>query len=270
MMKLSRDQLPLFNLLEIGISLLTWDPEDLDRMEWVFVNDYRCSMTGFTREDIVSKPIQVRSTREARSIYETYKGHIERHGSFSCETKLLHQNLRSVPVILHMKLVELDGETHLLSELHDISEFKKTEEQLMLSRESTREMLTVIEQEKKKITENIQGNLGGILFPLMDQMRVTATDDQKEVLDLMARRVGDVCREAGIPVKAERFGPNLTKRQILICEMIRDGMTSKEIARALGCSVSTINNHRDAIRRKLKLSGRGANLQAFLNGMGSG
>jgi len=264
-LKMSSDQLPLFNLLEIGISLLTWDPEDLDRMEWAFVNDYRCSMTGFTREEIVSKPIQVRSTREARSIYENHKGHLEKHGSFNCETKLLHKKLRAVPVILHMKLVELDGETHLLSEIHDISEFKKTEEKLMLSRESSREMLSVIEHEKKKMTENIQGNLGRVLFPLMDQMRVTATEDQKEILNIMTRRVGDVCRESGIPVKADRLSFSLTKRQILICEMIRDGLTSKEIARALGCSVSTINNHRHTIRRKLKLSGGGANLQAFLN-----
>jgi len=42
-------------------------------------------------------------------------------------------------------------------------------------------------------------------------------------------------------------------------------MTSKEIASALGCTASTINNHRNLIRQKLKLSGKSVNLQAFLN-----
>jgi PAS domain S-box-containing protein len=267
-MKLTRDQLPLFNLLDVGISLLTWDPVDLDRMDWAFVNDTRCAMTGFSREEIVSKPITVRSTREARSLYEKQKAHIQEYGFYNCETKLLHKDLRAVPVLLFMKLVEMDGETHLLSELHDITVFKKTEEELMLSRESTSEMLSLIEKEKQKITENIQGNLGRVLFPLMEQMRVTGTDPQKEVLDLMTRRVGDVCREAGIPVQADRIGAGLTNRQTLICEMIRDGMTSKDIAGALGCSPSTVNNHRDAIRRKLGLSGRGMNLQTWLNDSG--
>lgn len=270
-MKLTRDQLPLFNLLEVGISLLTWDPVDLDQMDWAFVNDYRCTMTGFAREEIVSKPITVRSTREARSIYETQKAHIQKYGYYNCETKLLHKDLRAVPVLLFMKLVELDGETHVLSELHDISRFKKIEEELLLSRESTREMLSMIELEKKRMTENIQGNLGRVLFPLMDQMRVTATDPQKDVLDLMTRRVGDVCREAGIHAQTDRIGADLTKRQALVCEMIRDGMTSKEIAGVLGCSPSTVNNHRETIRKKLGLSGKGVNLQAWLNsGSGGG
>jgi DNA-binding CsgD family transcriptional regulator len=167
-----------------------------------------------------------------------------------------------------MKLVELDGTVCLLSELHDVTEFKRTEEKLLLSRQSTREMLALIEREKEKITGNIQDNLGRVLYPLMDQLSIAATEPQKEVLAIMRKRLGDVCREAGVPAATPGFGPSLTKRQILICEMIRDGMTSKEIAGALGCSVSTINNHRNAIRRKLKLSGRDSNLQAHLNAAG--
>ena len=50
--------------------------------------------------------------------------------------------------------------------------------------------------------------------------------------------------------------------------MIRDGMTSKEIAMVLDCSPSTVNNHRNIIRKKLKLSGKSANLQAYLNRTG--
>ncbi len=265
MLKLTRDQLPLLNLFEIGISLLTWDPEDLENVEWVFVNDFRCKMTGFTREEIVSKPITVRSTREARAVYETNKALVDADGHFSCETKLLHKNLRSVPVVLHMKLVELDGEVMLLNELHDLSEYKRTEEQLELSRQSLNEMLSLIEKEKASIVGNIQGNLGRVVFPLMDQLRVSLPDSQKEILDLMARRIDDICREVGFSAKGAQLGLNLTRRQALVCEMIRDGLTSKEIASALNCSPSTVNNHRNAIRKKLNLSGVKGNLQDFLN-----
>jgi PAS domain S-box-containing protein len=271
MQRITTEMLPLFNLLEVGISLLTWDPDSLDNIKWVFVNDFRCAMTGFTREEIVSKPIEVRSSREARQIYQTYKERISQEGFYSCETTLLHKDLSAVPVTLHMKLVEMDGRVHLLSELHDIREFKKTEEKLLLSRQSTREMLTLIEREKETITGNIQDNLGRVLHPLLDQLQISATEPQKAVLGVIRKRLGDVCREAGVPVAAGGFGLNLTKRQILICEMIRDGMTSKEIAAALDCSVSTINNHRQNIRRKLKLSGGGASLQVVFNaGRGQG
>ena len=198
----TRDQLPLFDLLEVGISLLTWDPEDLEKMQWVCVNDFRCAMTGFSREEITSRSITVRSTPDARSIYETYKAHISEHGSFSCRTKLLHKDLHSIPVILHMKLVELDGAGTLMSEVHDISPCKRTERKLRLSRKSLNEMPALMERKKSHITANIQDNLGRVVFPLIDQLKISA---------------------------------------------------------------SPINNHRDAIRRKLEIPGTRDNLQAYLN-----
>ena len=104
----------------------------------------------------------------------------------------------------------------------------------------------------------------------MDQLRITATGAQKEILDIMVNRIGHIAREIGVVDQIDSLGLNLTRRQILICEMIRDGLTSKEIARALDCSPSTINNHRNIIRRKLKLSGSATNLQAFLNSPAGG
>jgi len=167
--------------------------------------------------------------------------------------------------MLHMKLIRHDGNTVLLTEQHDIRSYKETEALLKLSREGAREMLTLIEKEKQKISENIKSNMRLVLHPLIDQLRITATGAQKEVLDIMVNRIGHIAREIGVVEQIDSFGLNLTKRQILICEMIRDGMTSKEIALALDCAPSTINNHRNIIRRKLKLSGSSTNLQAFLN-----
>ena len=34
-------------------------------MQWVFVNDFRCAMTGFSREEIVEKPIIVEGVRRS-------------------------------------------------------------------------------------------------------------------------------------------------------------------------------------------------------------
>jgi DNA-binding CsgD family transcriptional regulator len=46
-------------------------------------------------------------------------------------------------------------------------------------------------------------------------------------------------------------------------------MTSKEIARILNCSASTVNNHRHTIRRKLNLAGTHDNLQSYLQALGA-
>jgi len=251
--------------LEVGITITSWHPEDPVKAVYIFVNDTRCRMSGQSREEIIKNPPVQKFTRETKVLIEKMFSGLREHGHFTFETILMHRSNEAIPVLLHMKLIKMDKKTVVMTEIHDIRHFKKNESLLKLSRESMKEMLTLIDKEKQKISENIKNNMELVLYPLIDQMRITATGAQKEILDVMANRIGHIARNMGVVQHIDSFGLNLTKRQILICEMIRDGMTSKEIARALDCSTSTVNNHRNTIRRKLKLSGSTTNLQAFLN-----
>ena len=260
----------ILDKLEVGISVTTWRPEDSSKAEWIFVNETRCRMTGHSVEEIFGKPPVGQLTRETRAQVEQINVQLREHGRITIESTLPHLSNTAIPVILHIKLIQLNGNTVLLTEHHDIRTFKETESQLKLSRESMGEMLTLIEKDKQKISENIKSNMGLVLHPLIDQMRIHATGSQQDILDVMVNRIGHIAREVGVVEQLDSFGFNLTRRQILICEMIRDGMTSKEIAQALNCAPSTINNHRNIIRRKLKLSGSSTNLQAFLNSPAGG
>jgi len=255
------------NKLEVGISVTTWHPEDPTLSEWVFINKTRCRLTGHSREELLGQPPVPQLTRETMAQFDLIHEQLAELGHFTCESTLRHRSNVAIPVMLHMKLIQHEGSTVLITEQHDIRSFKETESQLKLSRESMREMLTLIEKEKQMISENIKKNMGLVLHPLIDQLRISASGSQQDILDVMMNRIGHIAREVGVVEQFDSFGLNLTRRQILICEMIRDGMTSKEIALVLGCSPSTINNHRNIIRRKLKLSGKSANLQTFLNKM---
>ncbi|MEN8005957.1 MAG: LuxR C-terminal-related transcriptional regulator [Candidatus Krumholzibacteriota bacterium] len=264
-METNRNPYHFLDNLEVGITITTWHPEDTSLTDWIFVNEKRCRLTGHTREELFKQPPVGQLTRESKAQLDRMNEVLAEQGHFTCESTLRHRSNTAIPVGLHLKLIPNDGHTLLLVEQHDISSFKETESLLKLSRESAGEMLTLIDKEKQKISANIEDNLKLVLYPLIDQMRITATDNQREVLDIMVNRIGHIARQVGVVEPSGSFELNLTKRQILICEMIRDGMTSKEIALALDCSPSTINNHRNIIRRKLKLSGSSTNLQAFLN-----
>lgn len=61
------------------------------------------------------------------------------------------------------------------------------------------------------------------------------------------RKTGEILASAAIP--AERL---LTKREIEILKLIRQGFLSKEIAYKLNLSIYTVNNHRKNILAKLK------------------
>jgi DNA-binding CsgD family transcriptional regulator len=56
----------------------------------------------------------------------------------------------------------------------------------------------------------------------------------------------------------------MTPTEIAICNMIRNGMRTKEIAEMRGISEATINRHREKIRRKLKITNQDVNLATFL------
>jgi DNA-binding CsgD family transcriptional regulator len=56
----------------------------------------------------------------------------------------------------------------------------------------------------------------------------------------------------------------MTPTEIAICNMIRNGMRTKEIAGMRGISEATVNRHREKIRRKLKIANQAVNLATFL------
>jgi len=56
----------------------------------------------------------------------------------------------------------------------------------------------------------------------------------------------------------------LTPTEVNICNLIRNGLQTKEIARMRGVSTATIKRHREHIRRKLKIANSDVNLATYL------
>jgi DNA-binding NarL/FixJ family response regulator len=59
----------------------------------------------------------------------------------------------------------------------------------------------------------------------------------------------------------------LSKREIEVVQLIKEGLSSKEIARSLDISLKTVEVHRYNILRKLKLKNT-ASLVNFINAQG--
>ena len=63
---------------------------------------------------------------------------------------------------------------------------------------------------------------------------------------------------------AQELLSKLSPRELEVCEMIRAGLSSKEIGDTLNTSPQTVEKQRQNIRKKLKLQGQNANLASFL------
>ena len=61
-----------------------------------------------------------------------------------------------------------------------------------------------------------------------------------------------------------RFANKLTPREMEICGLIRNGLTSKEIAALLQITETTVERHRNTIRAKMDIANKKINLTSFL------
>lgn len=145
----------------------------------------------------------------------------------------------------------------------------ETNRQLDIERTALREanaalraVLDRIEDEKSEIQQNILENVRRILLPIVRELTVSATPDQKEYLALLEENLSQI--SAPFVRQLSRDYQTLTTTEVRICGMVRGGLSSKEIARLRGVSPATISRHREHIRQKLGIANSKVNLATFL------
>jgi PAS domain S-box-containing protein len=131
-----------------------------------------------------------------------------------------------------------------------------------------REMLDQLDQEKQRIMRQTQANVDRIVMPLVRSVVDKAPPDLVRQVSLLR----DCLEEIAAPfvnTLETRFA-SLSPRELQICNMIRVGMSCKDIAAALDTSVYTVLNQRQRIRQKLGISNSDTNLASFLQGVRGG
>lgn len=126
-----------------------------------------------------------------------------------------------------------------------------------------KEVLQQAEVEKRQVEERIQKNINTAILPLLDRMESLAHNCRhKPLLLLLRSNLEDIAGQ--FITRMETAAGSMSLREHQICDMIRHGMSSKEIADSLNLSVSTVHNHRERIRNKLGLQNTRTNLASYL------
>lgn len=167
----------------------------------------------------------------------------------------------------------------LMSSFLDITDRKLAEEelgrvneQLSIERETLRrknvalqELLAQISVNRQSLSAHIQSNIEKIVLPILDRLPARLDSRGKNLLSLAQSSLRDITSPF---VSALGFrSRNLTQREVEMCELIRRGHGSKEIAELRGCSVQTVSKQRKVIRKKLGITGKQVNLASFLAGL---
>jgi DNA-binding CsgD family transcriptional regulator len=124
------------------------------------------------------------------------------------------------------------------------------------------EILNKIQQEKKQIGRQVMANVDKIIMPVLDDLEQGLSERQRRVAAILR----DSLHEITSPFvdRLSNCFEGLTPTQVRVCNFVRRGMTSKEIAAIEHISPGTVRVHRFKIRRKLGLLNKNVNLQTFL------
>ncbi len=148
-------------------------------------------------------------------------------------------------------------------------EVQETNRQLTLEREALQESNTAlrivmarIEQEKQEIYRDIKMNVDKILMPILHALSLQLSPSRMKYVEMLQTNLEEITS----PFVRQVTGScqSLTPTEISICNMIRNGMRTKEIAEMRDVSEATVNRHREKIRRKLGITNQDVNLASYL------
>ncbi|MBI4833710.1 MAG: PAS domain-containing protein [Planctomycetes bacterium] len=151
----------------------------------------------------------------------------------------------------------------------DITERKQTEKHIQEQSKALeqknialKEVMEQISVEKNEQAKKITSNLENIILPKLRRLKARASETQKKLCESMEKDIKNVASDFGIKISDKHIA--LSKRELEICAMIKDGYKNKDIAEELHLSTKTIETIRKSIRRKLHINNKAVNLQTYL------
>ena len=161
----------------------------------------------------------------------------------------------------------------------DITERKRAQdklrestEQLEIEREALerknialREILDHIEAEKNALKQQIVTNVEQAIIPILVRLKESSLPSQTRNFEILEKDLREIASPFLGSLKSSYT--KLSPRELEVCRLVKNGMTSKEIAEALNLSLMTVHKYRELIRKKLGLVNLGTNLQTYLQSL---
>ncbi len=145
-----------------------------------------------------------------------------------------------------------------------------TQRQLLVERQALQDAnvalhdsLVQSKQEKKMIGASIQAKIDKIITPIFYALEAEMDERQLKYLGLLKKNFQEIV--SPFVEGSQGILTRLSPVELLICDMIKHGLSSKEIAILRGITPATVGRHRENIRHKLGLANRKVNLVSYLN-----
>ena len=234
-------------------------------------------ITGYELHEMIGKsPEEIKLWRDVEQRDAFRKILLDEGSIRDFEAEFIDKHGNVLTCHLSAALIEVDGETYSLGVTRDVTsvrtafeELKATADQLQSERGELKEknialkhVLDTLEKDRAEYRHEICAEVDNVLSPIIERLRDAEGGPSAAGLEELTAGLARITR-----ADMDDFQNNLSKltpRELDILELIKEGLSSKEIAERLGLSDQTIHKHRNTIRRKLQLHNKNINLAAYL------
>lgn len=246
----------LFN--RVNDALIVFDRDE----NIVDINESTCRLLGYSQKQLLEFNLKDIIVKEKwLELHDEFEKIFESDREYFGESRLVDVSGNAIYVEVISVFIKLNGDIYVLSSFRDITQRKKNEQELKRKHIALREVLTHIESERLKIKRQVSKTIEQIIMPALNKLVNDGNSTNKAYLDVLRNSLNDLSSDsASILETYDKLSP----REIEICNLIKTGTTSKEIADTLNISVLTVNKHRERIRKKLIISNKNINLTSYL------
>jgi DNA-binding CsgD family transcriptional regulator len=120
-----------------------------------------------------------------------------------------------------------------------------------------------MEEKRNDDRESILSNVKQLVNPYLQRLKGSKLDRrQKGLAETLELNLLNITSPL-VGRLSSRF-LSLTPMEIRIANLVKEGLTNKEMAELLGTSTNTVSSHRFKLRSKLGLKRKGVNLRSYL------
>ena len=247
-----------------------------------FVNQAYCRAYGKEREELVCRSLLPYLTEEDQKEILEYLRKVDPEHPVTTRIQTIEKSngekhwqqwFRRAIYNDTGKLVEIQSVGRDITELIRTEEALRASEATLLEQKAAleqknvalREILTQIELEKQQVKDDVIANVEDVFLPVLEKLRISSLNPDTKYIDLIERGLKGLTSSFGRKITQSSL--KLTRREIDICNMIKNGFSSKEIAEFLHISLYTVGRHRHNIRRKMNIINKKTNLSVFIESL---
>lgn len=252
-------------------------------------NELMASITGYTMEEINDRGwFQTQYPGEEGEARARERKDRMWQGDNLCEEEMEitrpDGGKRTVAVSTSL-LFTREGMPHAVALFHDITAKRNEERQLLLalnelenktnelteknqeierSNAALKILLKRRDDDREEMRQSILSNLRHLVLPYLEKAKDPhlSYNQVKHYCDVIERNINELASSFVWELSNKYL--NLTPMEMRTAELLKRGRSTKEIAEELGVALSTVNSHREALRRKLGLTGKRMNLSTYI------